>query len=136
AKLSEKGQPSDEQVMALINKYNSKVSATPTAAAPAPTLPSASAVGQKPIELHHRAEKRLKKVPPQIRKKFDAFVALVREKGINGAIHEMKGHNWNYEYLKQEGFHSIRLNDGYRAAFDIKDNKVFVRNVGQHIYAH
>lgn len=137
AKLSSKGQPSDDQVMALIKKYNSETTSLSARNISTPTsIPTASAVGKQPIQLHHKAEKSLKKVPPQIRKKFDVFVALVKEKGVNGAIQELKGHNWNYEYLKQEGFHSIRLNDGYRAAFDIKDNKVFVRNVGQHIYAH
>ncbi len=136
AKLSSKGQPSDAQINALIGRYGSSTaSASASATVPTATA-SASAVGRSPVQLHRQAEKSLKKAPVQIRNKFEEFVRTVREKGVNGAIQEFRQKGWNYEFLKQEGFYSVRLNQGYRAAFDIKDNQIIVRDIGQHIYAH
>ncbi len=140
AKISTKGQPSDSQVSSLIAKHKSNTPAAPAAITPAPSLsanaPRASLVGNRQVQLHRDAVKGLDKAPAQVQQKFDKLVELVRSKGANGAIRELKSQNWKYEYLKSEKIYSVRLNEGYRATFDIQDDVMTIRAIGKDVYAH
>lgn len=122
AKLASKGEPSEKQMQALVEKYKpagvkeverAQASTTTSSTSTAPPISNT-------YNIQHRAEKEIKKLPKELQQHVDDFLSTATRPGGFKEIQNNPG-KWRYEQVEQFGkdAHTVRLNGGYRILFDL-----------------
>lgn len=84
------------------------------------------------FSLNKKAEKAREKLSKINQRHFDEFVQVLTEKGPKGLYEQPK--RWHYEKLTDsKTLHTVRLDDGNRVLFEIKDGVAHILDIGNHI---
>lgn len=119
AKLAAKGEPSEKQMQALVEKHK-PAGVRSVEQAPASASASSPPAISNTYNIQHRAEKDIKKLNKDLQQNVDEFLTIATRPGGFKEIQNNPG-KWRYEQVEQFGkeAHTVRLNGGYRILFDL-----------------
>lgn len=136
ATLQAQGDIPPGQLGALLSRYRSSDSPSPSPSAPPVTTQiRANQTGLPRSEIRKNAQRAYEAAPPQVQARADELVRLFEEKG-RAAIQDLRSHGWNYEYIREQGKHSVRLNGGVRALISVDGDRVTIWDIGNNVYRH
>ena len=116
----------DKSIEDLIKKHANELLESSTAAA------QTARKAEKSFTMNHRAEKAMEKLTAVSQKRFDEFISIVNEKGLQGLYEQPK--KWHFERLQMNrNLHTVRLDDGQRVLFEIIAGRVNILDIGRHV---
>lgn len=128
SELVAKGHDSNKALDSLIKKYDPKAVEVKSG----PQVATTTFSPPKELKIHKTALKEIDRLPAHLKVKVDSFINEVSSPQGIKAIFDNPG-KYHYEKLVQFGnnAHSVRLSNGYRVLFDIKDNEILIRQVNK-----
>lgn len=119
--LASKGNVSDAQMKALMEKYGA---GSGNKAAAAEVKQSLN------LSVQSKAEKEIKGLQPNLKSKVDEFLDTALKPGGLKEIRENPG-RWHFEKLKGMDAYTVRLNDSYRVLFQVEGDSLKVLRVNR-----
>lgn len=128
SELISKGHDSNKTLDSLIKKYDPKTIEVKSG----PQVATTTFSPPRDLKIHKTALKEIDRLPSHLKVKVDGFISEVTSPQGIKAIFDNPG-KYHFEKLVQFGkdAHSVRLSNGYRILFDIKDNEILIRQVNK-----
>ena len=88
------------------------------------------------FEFSGAAKSGYKKLEPSLKEKFSELLETLNREDWQSQLRAQPG-RWNLERIKEmNGSYSVRLNQGTRVVFDVKDKTAVIKGIGSGVYDH
>lgn len=140
--LMAKGRSSDDAIKGLLEKFkdanNENASASAERAQTQTSSRTPTSTRSLQLDVQRRAKKEIERLPAHLKEKVDVFLGEVLRPGGIKTVRDNPG-RYRLEKLPEFGpnAHSVRLSDGYRVLFDLKDDTISIREINKgHIHGN
>lgn len=140
--LMAKGRSSDDAMKSLLEKFKSADKDKPSVSTERVQTQTGSraptSTRSLQLDVQKRAKKEMERLPQHLKEKVDVFLGEALRPGGIKTVRDNPG-KYRLEKLPEFGpnAHSVRLSDGYRVLFDLKEDTISLREINKgHIHGN